>query len=60
MPISEKITAMINDLRITEDEKNLMLEILEVEDRGVYRYTAEYEKIIKDFISLKEKEGVYK
>ncbi len=50
MPISEKIIKQVNGANATAKEKELMLEILKVEDKGVFRYSADYEKIIKDYI----------
>ena len=51
MPISEKIIKRVNDANATAKEKELMIEILKVEDKGVFRYSADYEKIIKDYIT---------
>lgn len=50
MPISEKILNRINDSEVSKEEKKLMLEILQVEDKGSFRYQAEYEALIKKFI----------
>ena len=38
----------------TDAEKALMLEILQVEDRGSFRYQADYEAIIKKYIATNE------
>ena len=54
MPISEKIIKRVIDANATVKEKDLMLEILKVEDKGVFRYSADYEKIIKDYIATLE------
>lgn len=54
MPISEKIIEEINRLNATEAEKQLMLEILEVEDLGIYQYTNVYEQKIREYV---KKEG---
>jgi len=54
MPISEKIIKRVNDANATGKEKDLMLEILKVEDKGVFRYSADYERIIKDYIATLE------
>lgn len=54
MPISEKIVEEINRLDATEAEKQLMLEILEVEDLGIYQYTNAYEQKIREYV---KKEG---
>ena len=50
MPISEKIITRINDSEVSQEEKKLMLEILQIEDKGSFRYQAEYEAIIKKYI----------
>lgn len=57
MPISEKIIKRVKDANVTAKEKELMLEILKVEDKGVFRYSADYEKIIKDYIATLEIKG---
>ena len=57
MPISEKIIKRVKDANVTVKEKELMLEILKVEDKGVFRYSADYEKIIKDYIATLEIKG---
>lgn len=57
MPISEKIIKRVKDANVTAKEKELMLEILKVEDKGVFRYSADYEKIIKDYITTLEIKG---
>lgn len=54
MPISEKIIKRINDANALDMEKEVMLEILKVEDKGVFRYSADYDKIIKEYISTQE------
>ena len=50
MPISEKIITRINDSEVSQEEKKLMLEILQVEDKGSFRCQAEYEALIKKYI----------
>ena len=57
MPISEKIIKRVKDANVTAKEKELMLEILKVEDKGVFRYSADYEKIIMDYIATLEIKG---
>lgn len=57
MPISKKIVEQINNSSASAREKKMMLELLEIEDRGVYRYEAAYEKVIKDFLADTEKKG---
>ncbi len=50
MPISEKILDHINDSKVSKEEKELMLGILQIEDKGSFRYQSEYEAMIKKFI----------
>ena len=57
MPISEKIITRINDSEVSQEEKKLMLEILQIEDKGSFRYQAEYEALIKKYIE-EQKETV--
>ena len=54
MPISQKIKDQIKKTKATKREKELMLELLEIEDQGTYRYEAEYEKKIRNFIQSSE------
>lgn len=51
MPISEKILKEVEQAKATNEEKELMLEVLQVEDKGSFRYQAEYEAIIKKYIA---------
>ena len=57
MPISKKILDQINSSSATKQEKKMMIELLEIEDRGVYRYEAAYEKVIKAFLASSGKKG---
>ena len=50
MPISEKIMTQVNISDADQDEKELMLKILHIEDRGSFRYQSEYESLIKKYI----------
>lgn len=54
MPISRKIEEQINRLKISEDEKNLMIAILKEEDKGTHSYKTLYEKLINEYIEKKE------
>ena len=54
MPISEKIIAEINKSDADNSEKRLMLELLTIEDEGVYRYVGPYEKLINKYLGDKE------
>jgi hypothetical protein len=54
MPISEKIISRVKCANATAKEKELMIEILKVEDKGVFRYSADYEKIIKEYIAMQD------
>lgn len=53
MSISENIKKEINELEISDDDKKLLMNFLEVEDNGRYRYKKEYEKIVKKYLSNK-------
>lgn len=50
MPISEKIVEEINRLDATDAEKQLMLDILDIEDMGTYHYINLYEGKISEYI----------
>ncbi len=50
MPISDKIMQEISKSHTTEDEKKLMYNVLKIEDQGIFRFTVEYEKLIKAYI----------
>lgn len=54
MPISEKILKEVKTAKASAAEKALMLEVLQVEDKGSFRYQAEYEPIIKKYIAANE------
>ncbi len=53
--ISDKIKKQINDLDVSESLKELMLKILEIEDKGTYKYKEAYDKLINEYIE-KQKE----
>lgn len=55
MSISTKIQKEINNLDITNNEKQLLLTLLEHEDKSVHQYKKEYVKIVKEY--LKELDG---
>lgn len=57
MPISDKILKLIHESDATDDQKALLIQILEVEDKGAFRFKESYEKILKDYLASK-KEGV--
>lgn len=56
MPISQKIIERVEATAVSQDEKKLMMKILEIEDNGVYRFEAEYEKAVKAFIVKRDEE----
>ena len=60
MPISEKIVDRIRQLDEDEQFKRMLLKILNEEDKGTYRFKAEYEKFINDYIEKKSKDGELK
>ena len=55
MPISEHIIDRVKAANATEEEKKLMMEILQIEDKGIFRYEAAYEKAIKDYLAATDK-----
>jgi hypothetical protein len=55
MPISQKIKNRIYLLYVDENFKELMMKILEVEDKGTYQYTKEYEKHVNEYLEKKSK-----
>lgn len=58
MPISEKILKQIMDLQqANQHEKELMLAILQIEDKGSFRYQADYEAQIKKYLE-EQKEAI--
>lgn len=58
MPISNKILNLIRESDATDDQKQLLIHILEIEEKGVFRFKECYEKIIKDYLdAIKEKDN---
>lgn len=57
MPISKKIIDQINNLDVDSDFKELMVAILNEEDKGNHRFKDTYERLIKDYLSKKEGES---
>ena len=57
MPISKKIVEKIQNLNVDENFKVMMLDILRDEDSGVYRFKAEYEKHVNDYLAKEKGEG---
>ena len=56
MPISQKIIDRVMESSSSSEEQALMMQILQIEDKGVFRFEAAYEKAIKDFIAKNDKE----
>lgn len=56
MPISEKILHEINVLETEDQMKNLMKDILKLEDDGVKRWNVQYESKINDYLGVTEDE----
>lgn len=56
MPISQKIIDRVKSTIVSPEEQELMMKILQIEDNGVFRFEAEYEKAIKMFISKRDEE----
>ena len=57
MPISKKIIDKVDDLKVSEAERSLMMDILDIEDKGSFRFEAAYEKAIKGYIKNVEESG---
>lgn len=51
MPINKKIIKLIKDADCSENMRNLMIEILKTEDNGSYKYTSDYDKLIKKYLN---------
>ena len=54
MPISQKIIDRVKATTVSPEEQKLMMKILQIEDNGVYRFEAEYEKAVKAFIAKRD------
>ena len=57
MPISQKIIDRVSATSTTPEEQTLMMQILQIEDKGIFRFETAYEKVIKDFIVARDKEA---
>ena len=57
MPISQKIIDRVSATSTTPEEQALMMQILQIEDKGIFRFETAYEKLIKDFIVARDKEA---
>ena len=56
MPISQKIIDRVKATTVSPEEQKLMMKILQIEDNGVQRFEAEYEKAVKAFIAKRDEE----
>lgn len=54
MPISEKIIKEIDETDAEDKLKDLMKDILRLEDDGAKRWTRQYEAKIKDYLGFEE------
>lgn len=55
MAISESILNKINELSITDEEKQLLKDLLKYQERGNRQYTNEYMEYIKKYLENKKK-----
>ena len=55
MAISETILNKIDELRISEEEKDLLKKLLRYQERGNRQYTNEYMEYIKKYLENKKK-----
>ncbi len=56
MPISEKIISEIDAIDADEKLKELMKDILSLEDDGARRWTKQYESKINEYLEIKGEE----
>lgn len=56
MPISEKIIKEIEELAEDEKVKDLMKELLQLEDDGAKRWNKQYESRINDYLGVHEED----
>ena len=56
MPISEKIIAKIKNSKNDSNFKELLLNILEEEDKGNHQYKKYYEKLVNEYLDSQNKE----
>ena len=54
MPISQIILNKIMTSDVDDKQKELMRQILDVEDAGIYQYKSEYKKLLKNYIANEE------
>ena len=57
MPISKKIEERIRNLKVDDEFKSMMIDILLDEDSGSYKYRLEYEKHVKNYLVAVKKDG---
>lgn len=57
MPISNKIKDQIELLDVEDDLKKLMICILEIEDKGTYKFKEAYEKAVKAYLEKSKANG---
>ena len=55
--ISEKIKKEINELSISVELKQLMLKILEEEDKGNYKYKDTFDKLVNKYLEDEEEKS---
>ena len=55
--ISEKIKKEINALSISDELKQLMLKILEEEDKGNYKYKDTFDKLVNEYLEDEEEKS---
>ena len=55
--ISEKIKKEINELSISVEFKQLMLKILEEEDKGNYKYKDTFDKLVTKYLEDEEEKS---
>ena len=51
MPISQIILNKIVSSNVDDKQKDLMRQLLDIEDAGIYQYKSEYKKLLKSYIA---------
>ena len=55
--MDSKLSSIIDNPNVDEEFKKLMLKILRDEDKGIYRFKAEYEKHVKEYLEKTQEDG---
>ena len=53
MAINKIILKKIDDLKIDKDEKQLLIDLLNYQERGAWQYKKQYEEIVSKYLEKK-------